>query len=901
MAGCADDLRNRTLFDCGAGDAVISYSIADVILTRDSEEEDFESKIDHAYLLFYASDASVRTGEPLACARAENDPGSTCRLKFKMPNALKPNTDYQLLAIANADTYTPKGFDNFGDYIESWSNNYSSTESSPLHLFYNSRINPENVKTLPMSGEVKDGSVFRFSMNEDAYQISSSLSFRRKVARVDVANIVKEGFKVEGIMLCNWRDAVDVYPSDDNVTNTLVKIQSVLSEGNVIDSDFIPMPATDENGIQQLNKKIYCFPSVSNDSYIGDKKSTALIIKAKYRQDSESSYYRVNVGTNDKGNVSEVKPNTKYLITIQSVKGSGAPTPQEAYSAKESPIVLSVVEDWDLDGSNFAMDDKGNFIVVSSSKIYFEGNDIENREVKVLTSKDLNWSVTYVPDNEDSKDAFRLSNLFDSSFTVCPVDENTESITFSGKCVVSAPTSDGKSLTVAIPVTQQFMEKKPYEPEIPDMDFTIIPVNGERVQIDHKNRKIEIDAFDPECFNSFIDIPFKAYIKPGSSIKQLTVQSSDLSWPLEGAISKSSMKDYFYCANSFASTKGKVFSGSKGIEMQASNVILSNVITGVKDGDEFFISVGAMAPDDPAIERSITIMDLDYNMVNYNLIIKPSPVVIDDVILSDNQGNKWLLFDRNIQDLSSFEDYVGLKNGRKYQAYDYTNIVISSFGSKIGIPFKYSDSQSSQMFENKHTLYRGVLFSMDEKENLQSTDEDQRSSFIYNWLLNYQYMDSQTGTSPFYDDTIFEKWQFPTDQVLRLCASKMRVSKMRMFLLSEVPVKDGKNKIPICCYWPFQGANNASMNLSDNSTYGYFTADESGELKKIVCLYCDDTKIGIIESNEAKAAGMSRLVRQLTDDEFNNYKQNYLGYGSQPHKLTLCHPDTYTSEGWIPY
>ncbi len=453
MAGCVDDLRNRSLFDCGAGNAVISYSVADVILTRDGEEEDFESVIDHAYLLFYEADASVRTEVPVAAVRAESVPTNPGILSFKMPITLKPNTNYQLLAVANADSYTPSGFESFGGYLESWCKNYSLTDYSPLQFLYESRLKPGSIQHLPMCGEVKDGGIFRFSEANGDYIISSSLSFRRKVARIDIANIVTDRFNVESVLLCNWRDPVDVSPSVGSASNILGSSHGELSEDTASVDDFILMPKDHSHGIQRLKNKIYCFPSISYESYLGDKESTALIIKAKFGQDANSSYYRVNIGRN--GNLSEVKANRKYLITIQSVKGSGAPTPEEAYAAKESPIVLSVVEDWDLDGSNFAMDDNGNFIVLSTSKLDFNGDDIEKREVKVLTSKGLEWTASYLPDNDYSSDAFHVSKLYENSFVISPADTNTDTDPYLGKCIVTAQTPDGNVLSVAISLTQQ--------------------------------------------------------------------------------------------------------------------------------------------------------------------------------------------------------------------------------------------------------------------------------------------------------------------------------------------------------------------------------------------------------------------------------------------------------------
>ncbi len=103
MTGCADDLRNRSVFDCGAGDAVISFSVENISATRAGNSYDFESNIDHAYLLFYSASASLENDKPLAAVRAEIDNNNPGTLKFKIPLRLTPDTDYQLLAVANAD------------------------------------------------------------------------------------------------------------------------------------------------------------------------------------------------------------------------------------------------------------------------------------------------------------------------------------------------------------------------------------------------------------------------------------------------------------------------------------------------------------------------------------------------------------------------------------------------------------------------------------------------------------------------------------------------------------------------------------------------------------------------------------------------------------------------------
>lgn len=895
-AGCADDLRNRSLFDGGAGSAVIVFSVENVTLTREADSQDMESVVDHAYLLFYAEDASLETGVPVAAVRAEVDAADPGKLKFKMPLRLQPNTDYQLLAVANADLYVPSGFIDFGDYIDSWCKNSLETDHSSMLLYRTARITPELVTALPMSGGVAGKSVFRFSLENGAYNVSASLSFRRNVARIDVANIVKEGFNVEGVMLCNWRDAVTPFSQDASFGNRLGAVHGVLSEEGAADDMFIQMPEADDSGIQRLNKMIYCFPSISYDSYPGDRESTALIIKAKYGADAQSTYYRVNVGLN--GNVSEVKANTKYLVTIQSVKGSGAPTPEEAYIASESPIILSVVEDWDLDGSNFAMDEYGNFIVVSSSKLEFDSDDVENREVKVLTSKGLSWTLAYIPDNEASSDAFRFTRISDSSFVVSPVRENTEETTLSGKCVVSALTSKGNHLSVSISATHHPLPEEPYVPVIPDLDYSIIPLNGKRVKINHDSnpKTIEIDAFDPDCFNSFIDIPFKVYVNPNFTETPISIYST-LQWPSEGAVSMTRHEDYTYCSESFSSIVGnvRVYSKKDDKLFKPQIGVYGNGIQ-IKDGDTVYISVGAMAPDDPAIVRKVVLLCWGRE-IEYELTVRTRPAIIDDVVLSDPNGQHWLIFDRNIQDLSNsnFHSYIGIKSdGSKYQAYNY----LSQYPA-VNIPFKYK-YEGTVSDEGQHSLYLGYMTYFRDREKLQLENPANNATSRYSWLRKYESVDGQNCTSPFYDSSIYDKWNFPGVDILKLCAAKMRVSKLRMFLVSEVPAKDGKNNIPVCCYWPYYG--DAMDRLSSYEyTYGYFASDETGTPASLVFVYCDKTEMKSETIQNDKYSGLSRLVRPLTKDELENYKTNYLGYGSQPHKLIICHPDTYGFDGWISY
>ena len=124
---------------------------------------------------------------------------------------------------------------------------------------------------------------------------------------------------------------------------------------------------------------------------------------------------------------------------------------------------------------------------------------------------------------------------------------------------------------------------------------------------------------------------------------------------------------------------------------------------------------------------------------------------------------------------------------------------------------------------------------------------------------------------------------------------------MRMFLVSDFPAVQGSDVIPICCYLPYKGD---CPKESDWYKTGYFAIEDGYSINnpklRLYYIYYDRIEIKVFDwKNDEFDEGLSRLVRPLTADELDAYKNNYLGYGSQPHKLTICHPDTYGSEGWL--
>ena len=310
-----------------------------------------------------------------------------------------------------------------------------------------------------------------------------------------------------------------------------------------------------------------------------------------------------------------------------------------------------------------------------------------------------------------------------------------------------------------------------------------------------------------------------------------------------------------------------------------------------------YVSVGAMGPDDPSITKDITLTANGTN-VTYQLIVKPCTCIIEDVILKDNSGQYWLIQDRNVQDVNAYKDYIGLNSiGTKSQAYNFSYIYPNSFS----IPNKYL-GYNSGFQENKHLLYQGKFTTFRGSSDTADQEEARES-----WLKLYGEKVDPLNISPFYKveegNGNYEQWVFPTLDIINLCSSNLKVSKMRLFLLSEVKVKDKNEEIPVCCYWPYY-AN--AIGDTSSYTYAYYTSSNGTKPDGVSIIIFNYTAISThkVDINKVKyQPGLVRLVRPLTTDELEMYKKNYLGYGSEPHKLTICHPDTYesTSQGWLQY
>lgn len=762
LMGCSESPMHGD--DASTTEAELAFCLEDTDSRGDTDLSELEEKLEHAYLLFFPMD-SEPTDCPIAWIRAEATAEGL--LSFRIPRGLQEGLPYRLVAVGNADCFTPDGYDSYQDYLGA---PISTGKAFAPQLYHKDAMTADVLTCLPMKGE----STFSWTRSDGKCRAEGRLEFRKLVARIDIESLAGDDFMIEGGALCNWRDRVNVMNPDVPAG----EVRGILSSEADGGSDETPLrfaAATDAKG-QAIRHSLYCFPSYSETSMPTDRQTPAVILRARYGDAPSPTFYRFNAGTRGNSDGSaKVEANGKYRMVIKSVAGPGASTPEEAYEGVSAPI-------------------------------------------------------------------------------------------------------------------------------IPDEDVAFMPLCDSNVKVDYKNRTIEIDAFDPDCFNGFIDVPFKVHIasKFGADASvTLKKDSKSPVWPLEGRISKNPTENFKYCPCSFATSDlgidPTVFDGKNEVSAKSTE----GAEFSVKAGDTFYISVGAMGPDDPEIVRTLTVdlsgLGMTPSLLTFTIIVKPRPTIINDVVLTAPGGQDyWMIMDRNIQNVSTQSTYIGRdSSGNRKQAYNYSYLTTKT-GPYVKtptmfIPFKQA-ADGTSISESSRLEDRGLGALTKTLSTIKTTFSNGR----INWLKENEFASGMPVRSPFYDATTLDGWIFPTSDVMALIAGRLRMSKMRFYLVSDFPAITEEGKKEVCCYLPFHH-NDQELDRTTNYSYCVSNPADGSQPADLRLIYYSASRKAELHSpsmNTTKSA-MGRLCRKLSKEELDYYLSGFLGYNGGRCMAETATPDTY--------
>ncbi|MDE6638184.1 MAG: hypothetical protein K2K32_08125, partial [Muribaculaceae bacterium] len=392
------------------GQISVLYEVeGDIPLTRGIAALEHEKALDHVYILYFDnSDSDKYAG----CTKAQASSGSST-VKFDPPEDLKENNKYRLLVVGNCDRYAGAGNSSFSSMLGSFTSedDYISVRGK---LAAQSEVSVTEPDNLPLSGRFVDPTTdeelyFNYTRTSEGIQFpygegKSMFRFQRAICRVDIHNLVANTLDIRYVRLVNTRDMGSYFFDGMNQGNyhELKFVEDAKSPG------FIALPEKgDEEKLQRLEAKMYCFPNTVNTCLPNDQKTTAAMIAGYYTdpetgvKDTELTYYRFNIS--NAGDAQTLQRNYCYRATIKGVKRRGKTDELEAFNETSPIFVYDIGEEWNTDDDNVVTDEHGNFLVVSKSLLTFSGDQSGADVVKltVNTSEGMDWDIEM--DDESAK------------------------------------------------------------------------------------------------------------------------------------------------------------------------------------------------------------------------------------------------------------------------------------------------------------------------------------------------------------------------------------------------------------------------------------------------------------------------------------------------------------------
>lgn len=282
----------------------------------------------------------------------------------------------------------------------------------------------------------------------------------------------------------------------------------------------------------------------------------------------------------------------------------------------------------------------------------------------------------------------------------------------------------------------------------------------------------------------------------------------------------------------------------------AANTSCVDTLSGLNNGESFYINVFRTGPGDPTIRGTIKIYavpadasetGVESQIFAMTVSIK-TPCVVNDVLIKNDTDAYLLVPDRNTG------APMRIQNGKFVSAKNFTN------DTKVNITG--SEQPDSQNFDWKGEYYP---WSSTGGKTGASIADFVTQYWLVSDMEGNTNMDEDGTFSPWYKTADKSKWVVPTRAHLNLVITNLIFSKQRAFLVSVV--KDKVSGDYIGCYFPLAG------NDGNTAIAGYYwSTDSCGTYR---AYYMSVTPTGSSMADYVRTLLYSvRCVRSVTVDEF---------------------------------
>lgn len=946
----------------------VNYRVdRDMPLTRGLTATDFESNLNRVHTLFFTEDGEYK-------GYSVSNISDTQKFGLEIPETLELDMPYTVLALGNADLYTPEGYSSINDFLDNFSGSYNEALNITAHCADN--ITSKNTTFLPMWGRFvdsdeetlqlsfyKDGDVIKIKDGTDG-----EFLFSRALCRVDIHNLVGHVIDITHARIANNRTS-GLYFNDGINVGSVAEFKGSCSRLSDVQKSDVYMPITTpmtegESSTQRLESSLYTFPNVVNSTIQNDKVTTCLIIAGYYTdpvtniKDTQLTFYRFNLANVGESQV--LQRNYAYRATIKGVKRRGADNESKAYNDAIPIFEYQVDEEWDTTGDNVVTDDEGNFLIVNKTHFTFSGDASEADfvELRVSTNPALSWRIEPIERDDASNEKFLYNKISDSAVQLGPKEVNESDYVRYGYYKIIATDNSGemkKPLEITVYLMQLSTSSNikmlsvngntgQFDVTIPKQGGSIVykvvtgSANNGWTAVDEHNdiggwdkyanwtkrggNKGDLEISIPanisgatrEAYLTVKLDPEDENVKPvilhliqensdqlykispavnGTvSINAFSIKTSDIHNGVAAGTSRSytitltDKENYlFNIETTFNQGRDVRLSIGNHHENDASFVATHDTFTpkasdfkNLVSGTTFYINPFRMGPGDGTIRGTIVITvfhkdhpdDPAYQVKeSLNFEILSGDYEINDVVI----GNL-LVADRNVGHKSRIQ-------------YDYSSGEMTPTNDPfICKNYNYSENMfivhgGIEVAEKDEEYYDG-----DYRYKAHISLADFKSETIDYWKDRHH--DEEGIFSPFYKSENIDKWDIPTTDQVDIFGPHMIFSKGRAFLVSDIKRKKGDKYTPIVCWFHQCGGVCRGIGETGKKCFSYFmvyTLQASNQVNAY-CWTSSTSKSHNFSITGYNTSGgtenpvnMScRLVRELTAEELESYKTNYLGY-----------------------